>query len=81
MNIQERIARAKREIQEDISVGNIPTTITCFSDLHEYVDANGYGGFFEAEVWEGRDTEEVCLIAGEVHRVVSGWIRGGFLGE
>lgn len=40
-------ARAKREILEDILKNIIPETISCFQDLHLYVDANCYGGFCE----------------------------------
>jgi len=38
---------AKREIDADISDGVIPATVASFAELHDYVDANGYGLSFE----------------------------------
>ena len=38
---------AKREIDADISDGMIPATVGSFAELHDYVDANGYGLSFE----------------------------------
>lgn len=41
----EIIERAKAEIIEDILSGVLPVMPTSFDELHEYVDANDYGGF------------------------------------
>ena len=38
------IERSKAEILEDMSNGIVPTTVSSFSELHDYVDANEYGG-------------------------------------
>jgi hypothetical protein len=38
------ISRGKAEILEDIHAGIVPADIKCFGDLHDYVDANCYGG-------------------------------------
>lgn len=38
------IARMKREILVDIEDGLVPTTVRSFSELHDHVDANEYGG-------------------------------------
>jgi len=43
----EIIERAKAEIIEDILNGTLPVMPTSFDELHEYVDANEYGGFTE----------------------------------
>ena len=39
------IDQMKREILQDISDGIVPETVSSFSELHDYVDANEYGGF------------------------------------
>ena len=39
--------RAWREIGEDIRKGVVPANVRSFGDLHNYVDANEYGGFTE----------------------------------
>ena len=44
------VARAKREILSDIADGTVPASVTTYSQLHDYVDANGYGGAFEGSV-------------------------------
>ena len=41
---KEIIEIAKLEIVEDIETGIIKRKPTSFSDLHDYVDANFYGG-------------------------------------
>ena len=42
--IEHAIERSKAEILEDIAAGVVPGTVSSFSELHEYVDANEYGG-------------------------------------
>lgn len=39
------IDRMKREILADMASGRVPGTVTTFSELHDHVDANEYGGF------------------------------------
>ena len=46
-NKTEAIARCQREILEDIASGRVPATVERFSQLHDYVDANEYGGACE----------------------------------
>jgi len=43
----EIIKRARQEIIRDVQRGDLPPHIRNFSTLHDYVDANGYGGFFD----------------------------------
>ncbi len=47
MTINEAITRSKAEILIDVASGIVPETCASFSELHDYVDANGYGGAFE----------------------------------
>jgi hypothetical protein len=49
--IEYAIERSKAEILEDIASGIVPSTVTSFSDLHDYVDANEYGGLCESDSW------------------------------
>ena len=44
-NLQATIARMKSEILADIASGKVPASVSSFSELHDYVDANEYGGF------------------------------------
>src|SRR6478672_7497749 len=45
---EQAVAQSKKEIGEEIASGRIPANeIKTFSDLHDYVDANEFGGFCE----------------------------------
>lgn len=46
------VARMKREIDADIAAGKVPATVTSFSELHDWGDANCYGGVCEEGVFE-----------------------------
>lgn len=41
----EIIERAKAEIREDVLAGIVPDNTYTFEKLHDFVDANEYGGF------------------------------------
>lgn len=68
------IDRAKREILADVNDGTVPNTCASFSELHDYVDANGYGGAFEREF----DNEETDFW-NTVQDAVDVWIKAGGL--
>ncbi len=52
----EAVARAKTAITLDVLTGIIPVGgISTFGDLHDYVDANEYGGLCESEYREALD--------------------------
>jgi hypothetical protein len=76
------IARSKREILADIASGRVPSTVATFSDLHDYVDANLYGGLCEeGTVWVD-PTAEVTIehaydAANEVQNAVDLWLASG----
>lgn len=46
------VARMKREIDADIAAGMVPAAVTSFCALHDWVDANGYGGLCEEGAFE-----------------------------
>lgn len=47
--LNESIERMKKEILENIKTGCVPADCSSFSSLHDYVDANCYGGFCEGD--------------------------------
>lgn len=89
MITSEEIAeQMKREILEDVSKGIVPATIADYSGLHEYVDANCYGGTEKllAEMSDAApDTEEgytnawnsFCAIVNPAMGAVDAWIKAG----
>src|SRR4051812_44680105 len=49
--------RAIDEVKEDIKSGLVPEKVSSFAELHDYVDANGYGGaFFWPELASEKDS-------------------------
>ncbi len=66
------VERAKTEILADVAAGTVPSTCASFSELHDYTDANGYGGAFERPF----DNEETDFW-NAVQTAVDGWIKQG----
>jgi hypothetical protein len=66
--------RAKAEILADVASGIVPRTCASFSEPHDYVDANGYGGAFEHDF----DNEETDFW-NAVQDTVDAWIKAGGL--
>ena len=70
------------EVENDISNGDVPPTVGSFSELHNYVDANKYGGAFSWPMLIGDTDDEVYV---ELHfwfwNVVQGavdqWLKNG----
>ena len=62
--LEETVNRMKAEIMFDMDHGEVPRTVKSFGELHDYVDANCYGGFCHAiadrmiEHFGGRDSDE-----------------------
>lgn len=48
--IAESIERIKCEVLTDIMAGRVPASVSSFSELHDYRDANCYGGFCTDEL-------------------------------
>ena len=68
LDIQTAIDRSKREILEDIESGIVPNGIHDFSELHDYIDANEYGGLCD-------DNEDATIAeCNEVQNAVNVWL-------
>ena len=39
------VEQMKLEILDDVRNGYVPVSVTHFGDLHDFIDANCYGGF------------------------------------
>lgn len=82
----------KKEILEDVRNGRVPVTVASFSQLHDYVDANCYGGT-EALLEEmddaAPDTDEghraaldkLCDLCNPAMDIVDAWIKAGGIRE
>jgi hypothetical protein len=63
--LEDSIKRIKQEVIDDVKAGRVPADCPSFSALHDYVDANCYGGFCEDDELQalidhfgGRDKNE-----------------------
>lgn len=63
--MEQTVARMKIEIAADVDAGHTPANVRSFSELHDYRDANCYGGLCEDELADqliahfgGRDKDE-----------------------
>jgi hypothetical protein len=67
------IARVKAEIAADITRGVVPATVVSFSELHDYVDANTYGGLCDDGDNADVTTDELIVMQDAVHE----WLAAG----
>lgn len=65
------IARGKREILADVRKGTVPHDVATFADLHDYVDANEYGGLCDD------DAVNPVYIGNVIQNALAAWIEGG----
>lgn len=72
--IVEAVEQGKREIRRDFVSGNVPF-VSSFSELHDYVDANEYGGLCADRAdWEMED-------AARVQDLLDVWLREATIEE
>lgn len=76
MSIEEIIQQAKSEIIEDVANGVVPADVKNFSELHDYVDANMYGGLCDED---SKVPFEPLDEINEIQGAVSEWIESGQL--
>jgi hypothetical protein len=70
--LADRIQRGKSEILHDIEAGIVPADVDDFAKLHDYVDANCYGGMCDDDAMD-LALEEVVLFQDAIHL----WLRYG----
>lgn len=78
LNLEKTIMRMKYEILQDISDGKIPADIMHFRDLHDYVDANEYGGFFLDDannVIHSLPADQRCDVINHCQDVIDFWLK------
>lgn len=88
----ELAARMMAEILEDVRNRVVPRNVGSFSQLHDYVDANCYGGteiLLEEMDRQAPDTDEghkaaldaICDLSNAAMEIVDGWIKSGGVGR
>jgi hypothetical protein len=81
---QETLVRMKREILTDIASGRVPDTVLTFGELHDYVDANEYGGACESDEdahgwWDGDEEQRQAsmLYWDWAQCQIDAWLKAG----
>lgn len=78
--IRDAVEASKTQIRLDIDNDVVPATVATFSELHDYVDANEYGGLTEDWPWVGLSgwlQEEYMDASEEVQNRVDAWLKAG----
>lgn len=74
---QELVSRMMAEILRDMLTGRVPRNVASFSALHDYVDANCYGG--TEELFESMPMDELFPLMNEAQTTVDNWLKGRVL--
>ncbi|WP_029049502.1 hypothetical protein [Cupriavidus sp. amp6] len=83
--VAKAIELGKAQIQQEIASGRIPPTVKTFSALHDFVDANEFGGLCADDsdlprlfprVTES-DAEVFCEAANRVQQALDQWLTSG----
>ena len=82
MTVEQSIALAKRQILADIRDGLVPSTVSSFAELHDYVDANEYGELCGTVYAERRGDsdgmpDDLIDFANTVQNAVHLWLNAG----
>lgn len=80
---------ACQEVLNDVREGTVPASVASFSELHDHVDANGYGGAFDwpasmseqSDLGNHRYTDLHCRFWNTVQNRVDAWIKSGKVRE
>ncbi len=75
--ISELVARIKSEVLADIASGKVPPTVSSYSELHDYVDANMYAYDEDKFPVDTLDFELISCLLNSAHNTVDAWLRNG----
>lgn len=90
-SLQETVARMQREIVADVRAGRVRAEVASFGALHDFVDANAYGGFCEDKLasamireFGGRSAEGgmpqgMLDLVNTAQEAIDQWIQSGQL--
>lgn len=69
--------RMKDEIGADVRAGIVPAGVRSFSALHDHVDANGYGGFFDEDAADAGSLARRHELASAAAERIEPWLAAG----
>ena len=69
------VAMMRAEILACIRSGQIPQTVLTFSDLHDYVDANEFGGFCDPRCTLDVGADRDCAFVNDAQDAIHYWLQ------
>lgn len=72
--ISKAVALAKHEIEGDMRAGIVPRDVGSFAELHDYVDANAYGGLTSG-AYAKLSSSDLVRFARSVQDELDAWLR------
>ncbi len=92
LDIEGLVEKIKADVLKDVQDGIVPPTVSSFTELHEYVDANTYGGLegilgifqdVDEHTEEGRERawNTFCVEVNPALAKVDEWIKAGGIKE
>src|SRR5262245_35772024 len=79
-DVCDAVDRGKREILSDIIHSRVPSDVSSFGQLHDYVDANEYGGLCDTYSQRDDETVEAWIAFGSrVQDALNAWIVAGWM--
>lgn len=70
-------ARMQAEIKWDVLAGLVPRSVRSYSQLHDFVDANGYGGYFDEDSPDLTESDWALAERNAAADAVDAWLKGG----
>lgn len=65
------------QITDDINLGNVPSSVSSFAELHDYVDANEYGGLDDVTIVGELTMDEMIDLGNALQARLDAWIKAG----
>jgi hypothetical protein len=75
--VQRAVARGKKEILQDMASGRVPRSVRSFATLHDFVDANEYGGMTDPRYTRGLHGPVLIDMVNRVQNKLDAWLRTG----
>lgn len=69
------VAMMRAEVLACIRSGQIPQTVLAFADLHDYVDANEFGGFCDSRCTLDVGADRDCRFVNDAQDAVHYWLQ------
>lgn len=78
-DFQKTLLRAQAEVKRDVNLGRVPADVPNAAALHQFVDANYYGGAFDHFGHGEAALEDHAAFWNKIHDALDAWISAGVM--